>query len=383
MSPRVAVGFSASGELGLSKFLEMPVTNLAAAQATAASTGLKDADGFLKWMDEAAAPPAAPLRVVDETNNLAWFEYVNELPAVVQALGCHQLLDVRLQRHGLVFHGGTFVSDASHLGLVALEETRARGGALAGTEIIASDKPGIIFVGPGVRIYGHWLVDFIPRLRIAREVLGDDFDEYVLPLPVGTPAWALTMMRVLCGVSERHILWFDPETQSVDFRVALTPTYCHANYHMHPAAADFWPIAVGAGASRRLCISRLNYETRTDGVLKSFANRGLFESLAVDMGYELVYPEKLSLTDQIRLFADASHVVGEYGSALHNMLFAPAGAVVGAIRCPNDVQLRISALRNQSTVLLLPGKEWIDERGGQAYAVEANSIRAFLDAMDG
>lgn len=366
----------------MSTFLEMPVPALAAAQATAALTGLKDAGGFLKWTDEAAAPPPASLTVVDETNNLAWFEHVNEQPAVVQALGCHQLFDVRLQRHGLIFHGETFASDASHLGLVALEETRAAGGALADTEVIASDKPGIIFVGPGVRIYGHWLVDFIPRLRIAQEVLGDDFDDYVLPLPVGTPAWALTMMRVLCGVSERHILWFDPETQSVDFRMALAPTYCHANYHMHPAAADFWPLAGRAAANRRLCISRLNYETRTDGVLKSFANRDLFESLAVEMGYELVYPEKLSLMDQISLFAGASHVVGEYGSALHNMLFAPAGAVVGAIRCPNDVQLRISALRSQSTVLLLPGKEWIDERGGQAYAVGPDSIRAFLKTMD-
>ncbi len=367
----------------MSTFLEMPIRDLAAAQATAASTEFMGTGGFLKWRDEASAPPPASLKVVDETNNLAWFQHVNDQAANVQALGCHQLFDVRLQRHGLVFHGDTFVSDPSHLGLVALEETRTAGGARADTEIIASHKPGIVFVGPGVRIYGHWLVDFIPRLKIAQEILGDDFEDYVLPLPVGTPPWALTMMRVLCGVTERHILWFDPETQSIDFRMALAPTYCHANYHMHPAASGFWPTGKTLNPARRLCISRMNFETRTDGVLKSFANRALFESLAVERDYELVYPEKLSLMDQIELFAEASHVVGEYGSALHNMLFAPAGSVVGAIRCPNDVQLRISALRGQTTVLLLPGKEWIDERGGQAYAVGADSIQSFLETMDG
>lgn len=361
----------------------MPVRHLAAVQAVVVASDLKDAGGFLRWMDEAPAPPPARLSIVDETNNVGWFESVNERRAVVQALGCHQLFDVRLQRHGLIFHGETFVSDTSHLGSVALEETRAAGGALADTAVITSDKPGIIFVGPGFRIYGHWLVDFIPRLRIAQQVLGSEFDDYVLPLPIGTPGWALTMMQELCGISENQVLWFDPQSQSVDFRIALAPSYCHANYHMRPAAAGLWPIAGPLAANRRLCISRLNYETRTDGLLKSFANRDLFESLAVEMGYEVVYPEKLSLTDQIGLFAQASHVVGEYGSALHSMLFAPAGAVVGAIRCPNDVQLRISALREQRTVLLVPGKEWVDERGAQAYAVEGDSLRKFLETMEG
>jgi capsular polysaccharide biosynthesis protein len=189
------------------------------------------------------------------------------------------------------------------------------------------------------------------------------------------------MMRVLCDIKERQIFWFEPDLQTVDFREVLVPTYGHANYHLHPATEGFWPKARRELARRKLCISRLNYEGQTDGVLKSFANRAVFEELAVKNGFQLVYPETLSLLDQVGLFSQASHIVGEYGSALHNSLFSPAGTTVGAIRCPNDVQLRISALREQKSVLLIPGHEWINDRGGQAYAVEPDTIPLFFEAV--
>lgn len=366
----------------MSDYTAIDVAELAHAQAVVKGTGAADEGGLMQWRPAAAAPATAPLRIVDETNNADWFNYVNNLTALVPALGCRELLDVRLQKHGVLFHGDAHISDESHLGSVATAETQEAGGASATTEVIVSDRPGIIFVGPGIRVFGHWLVDFIPRLRIAQNVLGNEFDDFVIPLPLGTPAWALNMMRELCGVTDQNLVWFDPIAQTLEFRSVISPTYGHSSYHFHPAVADFWPQSKANGSGRRLCISRVNYEGHTDGVLKSFANRALFEEMAVSHGYELVYPERLSLQEQISLFDGASHVMGEYGSALHNTLFTPPGAVVGAIRCPNDVQLRISALRDQTTVLLLPAQEWIDDRGGQAYAVDSNSIEAFIKAMD-
>ncbi len=41
----------------MATFLEMPIRDLAAAQATAASTEFMGTGGFLKWRDEASAPP--------------------------------------------------------------------------------------------------------------------------------------------------------------------------------------------------------------------------------------------------------------------------------------------------------------------------------------
>ena len=282
-----------------------------------------------------------------------------------------------------MFHGDTLLTDGSHLGDVSLEEARQMSREdREATSAIALDRPALIFLAAGYRVYGHWLVDFLPRMRIARQALGSAFYDHVIPVPETTPAWAIAMLGQLCGVFEDQLFYYDATTQHLTFSSASVPTYAHANYHFHPHSAAYWPTIPADRSSRRLCISRLNFEGRTDGVLKNFVDRALFERMATDRGYELVYPERLSLRAQMEIFAEASHVIGEYGSALHNTLFSPTETVVGAIRCPNDVQLRISALKQQKTVLCMPQDDWVNEAGAQCYSTSEATLARFFAAMD-
>lgn len=364
-------------------FGEQSVANIAMAQAVVLANGWDDAPDFIEVEEAAPAPAPAPLVYVSTDSNERWFQHINELPATVAALGCHRVRDCALHRHGILFHGDTVLTDDSHLGQVTLIEARQMSRAdRESTSAIALDRPALIFLAAGFRVYGHWLVDFLPRIRIAREALKGAFYDHVIPVPASTPAWAVTLLSELCGVFEEQLFRYDPATHHITFAEGSIPTYGHANYHFHPHTAGYWPSISSEHRRRRLCISRLNFEGRTDGVLKSFSDRQRFEQLALERGYELIYPETVPIREQMALFAEASHVIGEYGSALHNMLFAPRDAVVGAIRCPNDVQLRISALKGQKTVICTPEDDWVNDAGTQCYSTSEETLIRFFSAVD-
>lgn len=368
--------------LPLSAWEEIATGQAAAAQAAILQAQGASPIGFIRSADYALAPKAARLDYITRDNTEPWFRYEHDRPALVPALGCHQVKDCSLHRHGILLHGDLLLTDGSHLGSVLIEEARRLSREdRAATSALQIDGPVLVFLAPGLRVFGHWLVDFLPRLQIARRALGDTFKDLCLPVPETVPAWAIEMMMQLGGVAEDQIVRFDPASQHVSFADGYVPTYGHASYHFHPQTAEFWPTSPRDRGRRRLCISRKNFEGRTDGVLKNYADRMVFEALAQDHGFELVYPETLSIADQAALFGRASHVVGEYGSALHNMLFAPEASVVGALRSPNDVQIRISALKRQRTVIAVPDREWTDEAGARCYSTSRQTLDRFFEAV--
>ena len=56
------------------------------------------------------------------------------------------------------------------------------------------------------------------------------------------------------------------------------------------------------------------------------------EAMAAVAGFSIVYPEQLSLPDQVALFRGARQIVGQYGSALHGTMFGTPGAMVCALQ---------------------------------------------------
>jgi len=95
----------------------------------------------------------------------------------------------------------------------------------------------------------------------------------------------------------------------------------------HPAhkgarwAVDYlrraFEIADDQALTRRLFISRRD-STAGRGIL----NEEAVETLLHDRGFEMVTLTGMPLEDQLRLFAEASHLVGVHGAGLTNMLFA-------------------------------------------------------------
>ena len=337
----------------------------------------------------AEAPQPAPLAVIGRPREHAALHAVNEAAALVGPLACHFVRDVALSGPGYLFHGEQRITDGSHLSDVAgqwltlpMPDSPLATPPARQTAVI---EPCILALGPGHLIYGHWLVDFIPRFAVARAAMGQAFETAKVALPHDTPAWALTMLEAFVGVSRERCVFYERGVERLAVAEACIPSYGHLDYAFHPWVRTVYE-SVGrlpaAPGTRKLCISRAAFEGATHGAQKLFANRAAFEQMAVGAGFEIVRPETMAFADQVALFRSASQVIGEYGSALHSTVFAPPGCRTGFIRCPNQIQLRISALCAQESVVVLPEQDRVADTGVQEYSLDADEMGAFFAALD-
>ena len=74
--------------------------------------------------------------------------------------------------------------------------------------------------------------------------------------------------------------------------------------------------AATPGPVRRLYLSRRGTDWRR------LSNEDELEDVLRQRGFETVTPERLSIAEQVRLFADAEAIVAPHGSALTNAVFA-------------------------------------------------------------
>src|SRR5580765_975000 len=87
------------------------------------------------------------------------------------------------------------------------------------------DSDCAMIFGPGYKIFGHWLIDFLPQLYLLQRS-GHDISQLVFLLPSDSPIFALELLK-LSGIPRNNIVQFDVDTESVLCERLLIPTTCH------------------------------------------------------------------------------------------------------------------------------------------------------------
>lgn len=81
--------------------------------------------------------------------------------------------------------------------------------------------------------------------------------------------------------------------------------------------------------SRRIFLSRLSITQQ--GAYRGLIQEATLVAAMADRGFEIVEPERMTLTEQVALFRDAACVVGLGGAGLFNTIFCPPSAKVVTI----------------------------------------------------
>ncbi len=290
-----------------------------------------------------------------------WNQVAEELLAPV---GCAFVRDLELSGSGYLFHQGRFVREFVNISDVALRWlqdpdfydnplTKPR------TNQLIIDEPALLIFGPGSGVYGHWLLDFLPRIVIAQQLLGAGLDAFVLPLPSDIPDWALEMIHMFCGIEPGRFRFYDKHNDLVICRRVCLPGYGHGGkrgaYAFHPLVRSFYDQFGEPGApraKRRICLSRRTQERHTLGVWRIFEARETMEAMATARGFEIVHPEELSFPEQIELFRSANCILGEHGSGMHAAVFADPGTVVATVGAWNKHQFHIANVFEQRLICL-------------------------------
>lgn len=230
---------------------------------------------------------------------------------------------------GIVFaRDGRFViDDATRLGKMRLsrrveEDLRSGADERSDWPTAATLDRGILVSRPGLRTYGHALLDFLPGVAMLDRQKA--FDGWPLLLPDNRPDWLARMVEAFCS-SPREIVLFSNRQHDVTRVKRLCVPWVVRGPGFHPSAREVFTQISERAAPDQAATRRIFAARDPELEKRRLTNSAEIEAVLESRGFESVRPERLPFLEQVRLFASAEIAAGEAGSGLHGTIFSPPG----------------------------------------------------------
>lgn len=301
---------------------------------------------------------------------------------------CYFFSDVFVSGAGFALRGdGVVLSRELHWSVKSISHYLSNRPKYSKIDVIRRFDRSVLIIGDGYKIYGHWLVDILPKISII-EALGFDVEQQQYLLPSDTPSFGIEWLR-LFGIKPENIIFFDPDREGVAVNHLIIPTMARTNSRAKPIfepavrrikerlkSTSNWPPPRNY---RRLFLSRGRNMNRL------LVNRLEVEVAFASAGYYVVNPERLSIVEQIALFKGADTIVGEYGSAMHGSIFSEPGTRIVCLRSnnhhPGFLQSGICQALNQKVSYVF-GRNTGDMGGGSEYFIDKKDIYCALEMLN-
>jgi capsular polysaccharide biosynthesis protein len=315
----------------------------------------------------------------------------------VEDIGFYFAMDVKVRGRNILVKGNRYLY-AKDLMPDYVEQEIKQGVRL---EAYASDvrfaRPisgtTVLLGSEGYPIYGHWLVDILPRAWLFKECFGAKPDGIRYLFGSDVPAFGRSMLSEIFGVNPDEIDVYDISTEEPLLERAIIPSMPHNSHVFHPALkravayivewahkSALLPLQYGK-KRRKIYISRSKFRKISISSPREISNEQQLERTACDLGFEVIYPEELTFLEQVKLFYEASVVVGESGSGLHNTVFSQPGTVVLCLRPATQVQGTLAAVLDQILFFLCPSDS-TTEAGTVKFEIDpARFERALLQCV--
>jgi len=170
--------------------------------------------------------------------------------------------------------------------------------------------------------YYHFLLDFMPRLLMARHAWGGwDGVDHIL-LEQGTLPFFSELLAA-AGVPVSRVIPMDASSHFVCDELVV-PDDTASEFYVNPGRIGLLRTlpSRGAGRGERIFLSR-----RTARVRRLLNEAALAEGLA-KLGYAEVTMDGLSVAEQHAILASARSIVAVHGAAMANLVFCAPGAQV-------------------------------------------------------
>ncbi len=313
--------------------------------------------GFIELATATDLLPPAPLFLLGQPSAVVLDELFGRTS--LHAVGCYTIENAAVGptgialKDGIAFSSESFIHPPHHVAAVA---ARLRAAELPARHVRG---PLAVIYGPGHETYGHWLVDFLPRLWVLRQS-GFDIHTLRYAVPPDLSKIAAELLARI-GIRQSQLVPYRYWREVLRTDLLLMPTGLRAGNLVSPLfaqASTFWtaPLlrqaAHAPSAARRVFLSRAGQPAA-----RMLIERATAEDCAREHGYLVVRPETLGLIEQVALFAGADVLAGEYGSALHGTVFAARDTVAlgfrGNLRHPSFVQSGVAGSLGQHVGYIL------------------------------
>lgn len=231
-------------------------------------------------------------------------------------------------------------------------------------------KDAALICNQGYLIYGHWLVDILPKAWVFFSHYGKIPDDMVFPFCDDTPEYGLEMLSTLFGLRRDRVLIYNNRLDDLCIERLVAPSQMHNNHIFHPAAARALSFVRDkileqeqpkrSEYPERIYVSRQKFRHKTISSRRFLDNEEELIEIANSEGFEVIHPEDLSWPEQVRTFASAKFIIGEAGSGMHNTLFSGSDAHVISI-CESQLQGTLAALLKQKITLIMQDHSYVKE----------------------
>ena len=207
-------------------------------------------------------------------------------------------------------------------------------------------RKSILMKSRGEQIYGHWLVDYIPRLHLT--VLANLPNDMPIILN-NPPIWATNFIEKILGSSHSMI---NEKNKHILIEECYIPCYTKIGhtfldkitYSAWSSVRDLFEISNNSinakldndNLPKKIFISRSGILTSKQRKIDNIEG---IQKIAEQNGYLTIHPEELSLSEQANLFNHARFVIGEDGSALHSIIFSKKKTRLIVLATPNRINL--------------------------------------------
>jgi hypothetical protein len=181
--------------------------------------------------------------------------------------------------------------------------------------------------------YYHWMLEYVSRVVWADQqgLIGSR----KLLVADGLTAWMLEALE-LAGVGSKRLCFVTgSDALYLEDGLVLSSVDFSSRSLFDAMRRRFWA-AAGLAVPEKSRNGRLLFLSRPAERFRGLRNQDEIESVASDMGFEIIHAERYSISEQVRLLASASGIAGLEGAAFTNQIFAPDGIRVLAISKEDD-----------------------------------------------
>lgn len=196
-----------------------------------------------------------------------------------------------------------------------------------------------LYLGHHMDHYGHFLTEFLSRLWPDLDFA--EFD-HVVAFPFIFGRNIREYQRDLVERLVGHDLYSRLTITKGDVlfeSLTIPAPMIVLNRAIHPSVKRIYENALNSNSVRSedgaVCKVFLSRSSQLKN--QRISNIQAVEAVFSEFGFDIFYPEKMAIDDQLRLYGEAAVLAGFSGSALHNVVFTPPGTLlieVGDERSP-------------------------------------------------
>jgi len=171
--------------------------------------------------------------------------------------------------------------------------------------------------------YCHWLLDTMPRLGMLVLCLDDEV-KFILPSPL--KSFHIDSLRAF-GLTDSQWVNVESNVTAVEQLTFLVSTPKPNRPHPAHLLAMTERIKYNILGDERPTPKRRIYVARAN-TTRLIVNRDELLPVLDEFGFEVVYCERLTFEEQVRLFAETQVILGAHGAGMCNHIFCPPESAV-------------------------------------------------------